>query len=200
MRLYYSETSPYARKVRLVVREKHLCDRVQELVSNPFDDPPELTAANPLGKVPALVLDNGDSLFDSPLLCAYLDSLSPDPRLIPEAGPERWRVLRWEALSDGILDAAYNLVMERRRPQGDSSLDWMQRWIKEIGRSLNQVETQIGGLPSTLSLSQLALGSALGYLDFRLPDLAWRGGREGSAAWYKGFAERPSMLETWPKG
>ncbi len=200
MRLYYSETSPYARKVRLVVREKHLGDRVQELVSNPFDEAPELTAANPLGKVPTLVLDDGDSLFDSPLLCAYLDSLSPEPRLIPEAGPERWQVLRWEALSDGILDAAYYLVMERRRPQGENSLDWMQRWIKEIGRSLNQVETQIGGLPSELSLAQIALASALGYLDFRLPDLAWRGGREGSAAWYQGFAERPSMQETWPKG
>jgi glutathione S-transferase len=200
MRLYYSETSPYARKVRLVVREKHLEERVQELLSNPFDDAPELTAANPLGKVPTLVLENDESLFDSPLLCAYLDCLGPGPRLIPEAGPERWRVLWWEALSDGILDAAYNLVMERRRPEGENSLDWMQRWIKEIGRSLNHVETRIGGLPQRLSLAQLALASALGYLDFRLPDLSWRGGREGSAAWYQGFAERPSMQETWPKG
>ena len=112
----------------------------------------------------------------------------------------RWRVLRWEALSDGILDAAYNLVMERRRPQGENSLDWMQRWIKEIGRSLNQVEAQIGDLPSGLSLAQLALASALGYLDFRLPDLAWRGGREGSAARGAGWAPgvRFSLLNGSP--
>lgn len=200
MRLFYSETSPYARKVRLVVREKGLLAQVEELPCSPFEDPAQLTAANPLGKVPTLLLDDGESLFDSPLLCAYLDQLTPQPRLIPQSGPERWRVLRWEALSDGILDAAYNLVMERRRAEGERSLAWMQRWVKEIGRSLNQVEADWHRLPRELSLAQLALASAYGYLDYRLPDLAWRGGRECSAAWYEEFSQRQSLQDTWPRG
>ena len=110
MRLYYSESSPYARKVRLLVREKHLGERVQELISNPFDEAPELTAANPLGKVPTLVLGDGESLFDSPLLCAYLDSLSPEPRLIPEAGQERWRVLRWRRSARPPLNSSLKIL------------------------------------------------------------------------------------------
>lgn len=199
MRLYYSETSPYARKVRLVVREKGLQDRVEELLCRPFDDPAELIAANPLGKVPALILDQGQCLYDSPVLCAYLDQLTPEPELIPQKGPARWNTLRWEALSDGILDAAYNLVMERRRPEGESSPTWLNRWIGEIGRCLNKVEIDLELLPAQLTLAQLALATALGYLDFRLPDLAWRGGREGLGAWYRDFSQRPAMQDTWPR-
>ncbi|HHS84345.1 MAG TPA: hypothetical protein ENK38_05385, partial [Gammaproteobacteria bacterium] len=96
MKLFYSKTSPYSRKVRLVIHEKGLQQAITSVVCNPFDEVPELEAANPLGKVPTLIMDDGASLYDSPVICAYLDTLTPD-RLIPESGRERWNVLRWEA-------------------------------------------------------------------------------------------------------
>jgi len=196
MKLFYSVTSPYARKTRLVAREKGLQDQIKEIACNPHEKVPGLSEANPLGRVPTLVLDDGSGLFDSPVICQYLDSLSDSPRLIPKSGPRRWEVLRWEALADGVMDAAYDSVMEGRRPLNEQSPDWIGRWQDEIHTALDAIELDLASLPNKLRLSHLALAAALDYLDFRLPNLAWRKGRPTCESWYDEFARRPCMLET----
>ena len=198
MKLFYSRTSPYSRKVRLVIHEKGLQQAIISVACNPFDEAPELDAANPLGKVPTLILDDGFSLYDSPVICAYLDTLTPD-RLIPESGRERWNVLRREALCDGVLDAAYNIVMERRRNAREQSVSWIEQWKSQISRSLNHMEAGIDTLPAQVSLAQLSLGAALGYLDFRLPDLDWRNQCPALATWYGDFSVRDAMQSTRPE-
>ncbi len=196
MKLFYSVTSPYARKTRLMAREKGLQDRIEEIPCNPHEKVPGLSEVNPLGRVPTLVLDDGSGLYDSPVICQYLDSLSATPRLIPETEPQHWDALRWEALADGILDAAYNSVMEGRRPLNEQSQDWIGRWHDEIRTALDAMERDLAILPVSLCLSHLALAAALGYLDFRLPYLAWRDERPAGSRWYDDFSRRPSMRDT----
>ncbi len=197
MKLYFANTSPYARKARMTLFEKGLQDRVETIFANPFEENPALTAANPLGKVPALVTEEGTAIYDSPIICAHLDSLAAEPALIPE-GPARWAVLTREALTDGILDAAFAMVMERRRPAEQQSPSWLERWTTAILRSLDAVESDIAGYEGALTMAQIGLGAALGYLDFRLPDIDWRAGHPKTAAWFEAFARRPAMRATDP--
>jgi len=201
MQLIYSATSPYARKVRMLVIEKGLADRVALLVANPLQDPPELLAANPLVKVPALLIEPGLTLFDSPLICAYLDSLG-EPRLIPEHGPkhgrERWRVLRIEALADGITDAAVSSVMEGRRIESQRSPEWLARWYSAIVRGVAELEKEAPALRQTFDLAAIASAAALAYLDFRLPQIDWRGQAPGLGAWLHAVRGRESFAATVP--
>ncbi len=199
MKLYFANTSPYARKARMVILEKGLETQVETVFRNPFEDNADLKKANPLGKVPALITGNGTALFDSPVICAFLDSLSPEPRLIPE-DETRWRVLTGEALADGILDAAFAIVMERRRPEVQQSSMWLERWETAILRTVSAIEADISGFTGNLSLAQISLGAALGYLDFRLPDIDWRTGDPRVTAWFAEFSNRPSMTATDPAG
>jgi len=198
MKLFYSKTSPYSRKVRMMIHEKGLQQAITSVTCNPFDEVPELGAANPLGKVPTLILDDGSPLYDSPVICAYLDTLTPG-RLIPKSGRERWNVLRWEALCDGALDATYNIVMERRRDTQEQSAGWIVQWKSQVSRSLDHIEASIGMLPNQVTLAHLALGAALGYLDFRLSDLGWRSQCPALAAWYGDFSVRDAMQNTRPE-
>ncbi len=205
MQLIYSPTSPYARKVRMLVIEKGLTDRVEVIVANPLQDPPELLAANPLAKVPALIVEPhvepgggpGFTLFDSPLLCAYLDSLCV-PRLIPEAGPERWQVLRREALADGITDAAVSSVMEGRRIESQRSPEWLARWRSAILRGVIELEKEAEVLGGRFDLGAIASATALAYLDFRLPQIDWRAQAPGLSAWLEGVCSRESFAATVP--
>ena len=202
MKLYYSKTSPYSRKVLLMIHEKGLQQVITSVACNPFEEVRELEAVNPLGKVPSLILDDGSSLYDSPVICAYLDTLTSD-RLIAESGPEtnseRWNILRWEALCDGVLDAIYNIVMERRRDTQEQSSSWIEQWKTQVIRSLDHMEANIDSLPAQISLAQLSLGATLGYLDFRLSDLDWHNQRPALAAWYDDFSERDAMKNTRPE-
>lgn len=142
MKLYVSGTSPYSRKVRLVIYEKDLVGQVEEQLINPFENNNELVKVNPLGKIPVLILDNGETLFDSPVICRYLDSLPSDqPSLIPEDNV--WQVLRWQALADGLTDAIYNLVMERRRPDNEQSTSWISMWTKDVEHALLEMESKL---------------------------------------------------------
>jgi len=197
MQLIYSATSPYARKVRMLVIEKGLTDRVEVVVANPLQDPPELLVANPLAKVPALIVEPGFTLFDSPLLCAYLDSLSA-PRLIPEAGPERWQVLRREALADGITDAAVSSVMEGRRIESQRSPEWLARWRSAILRGVVELEKEAEVLGARFDLGAIASAAALAYLDFRLPQIDWRAQAPGLSAWLEAVRGRDSFASTVP--
>lgn len=205
MQLIYSPTSPYARKVRMLVIEKGLTDRVEVVVANPLQDPPELLAANPLAKVPALIVEPhvepgggpGFTLFDSPLLCAYLDSLCV-PRLIPEAGPERWQVLRREALADGVTDAAVSSVMESRRIESQRSPEWLARWRSAILRGVVELEKEAEVLGARFDLGAIASAAALAYLDFRLPQIDWRAQAKGLSTWLEGVRARDSFVVTVP--
>jgi glutathione S-transferase len=176
MKLLYSVTSPYARKVRIVAAEKKL--ELDVVTSDPWVVNPELEAANPLGKVPALITDDGWSLFDSRVIVEYLDGLSPVHRLIPDNGRDRIAVKRWEALADGLLDAALTARLESMRPdQTESSAKQITRQrekiassLKEMQRGLDQNDYCVG---KTFTLADIAVGCALGYLNLRFPDIDW---------------------------
>ena len=205
MKLYYSNTSPYSRKVRMVMIEKNLHSSIEGVLVNPFADNPELANINPLGKIPALMLEDGEVLFDSPVICRYLDGLADGTQLIPLSGEPQWTVLRWEALADGMTDAAYNLVMERRRPTSEQSSGWMARWSNDIQRALEEMERRVDELAGELTLAQLAAATAVGYLDFRLPELLYEAECPQVAAnpklqsWYERFKTRPAMQATQPR-
>ncbi len=196
MKLYYSPTSPYSRKVRMVAAEKGI--QIENILANPFEENQELIAANPLGAVPTFITDKGIALYDSRVICAWLDNFKPEPKLIPD-NETRWAVLRSEALTDGILDAAFLMVMESRRSEVEQSDYWKQRRISAITRSLEVIENDFTPFEGDLTLAQIGLASALGYLDFRIGEIDWRKGRSKSSTWYENFSERPSMKETMPE-
>lgn len=201
MKLLYSVTSPYARKVRIVAAEKKL--ELEIVPSDPWAVNPELLAANPLGKVPALITDDGWSLFDSRVIVEYLDGLSPVHRLIPDGSRDRILVKRWEALADGLLDAALTARLESMRPdQNESSAKQIARQRDKIAVSLAEMSRGLGDgafcAGNALSLADIAVGCALGYLDFRFPDIEWASAHPNLAKLQKKLASRASFKSTEP--
>lgn len=198
MQLIYAKPSPYSRKARVTVIEKGLSSRVEDVIVSPMEDPAALLDANPLGKVPALRLDDGRCLYDSWVICEYLDTLSPAPRLIPD-GPARFDVLRRAALADGVLDAAVTARMELLRPQDIRWTPWTDRQRRAIERGLAVMAQDVAALGAEVTLSHIEFAVALEYLDFRLPDIAWRAAHPALAAWLAAFSQRPSMQATQPQ-
>lgn len=203
MQLFYSPTSPYARKCRVVARERGLMADLEEVTCNPSEDPAALHASNPLGKVPCLVLDDGMAVFDSPVIAEYLDGLGNTPALIPAAGSARFKVLVAAALAQGMTDAAFNMTMEGRRPEAQRSPETVARWRAAVLRGLDRLTGHLKSLPGALSPDGLTMGhiagaTMLGYLDLRHGALEWRKGRAELAQWFDGFNARPSMRETDP--
>lgn len=198
MKLFYSTTSPYARKARVAIAECGLADRVELVLAAPFELPADLLACNPLSKIPALITDEGEALYDSPVICEYLDTLGNTPRLIPSHGPARWSALRGQALADGILDAGVLVLLEGRRPQSERSPAWVAKQTGVINRGLDAFEREAAGLAEGFSIAHITLGCALGWLDFRFPDPDWRTARPALAAWDAAFQHRPSMAATRP--
>jgi len=182
----------------MVIHEKGLSDQVIEELCNAFQDTAILNKVNPLGKIPTLVLDNGETLFDSPVICQYLDSVTSTGRLIPENGPERWETLRWEALADGMTDAAYNTVMEKKRSENEQSEQWLNLWSGDIQRSLVYIDKNLPRLPEETTLAHLALGAAVGYLEFRLPEMLSSFECKQAESWFNEFKNRECMLATQP--
>lgn len=197
MKLLYAGTSPYARKARMVVLEKGMTDEVEMVFCNPFDMPEQIRAANPLGKVPALI-DRGRAIYDSPVICEYLDRAGGGPELLPSGGDARWEVLCRQALADGMLDAAYNIVMEKRREDSEQSAYWIERWWSGIFSAFDALQQDAAALEGRVDLGTIAVGAAIGYIDFRLPGSDWQQDRADLARWYEGFAARPAMKETDP--
>lgn len=198
MKLFSSPTSPFVRKVRIVIREKGAGHLIAEDVVSALADPADLHAANPLGKVPALALDDGTTLFDSPLICAYLDATLAGPALMPASGDARWRTMRLEALGDGIAEAAVSLTFEKNRPEAERSANWIGRWRRAITRALDLLEKEAAGLQGTPTIGTIAIESALGYLDFRHGDMGWREGRPALDAFFKKASGRAAFQETAP--
>ncbi|MBS0395030.1 MAG: glutathione S-transferase N-terminal domain-containing protein [Proteobacteria bacterium] len=198
MQLFHSPTSPYVRKVRVVALEKGLGERVTLVNAVPWPEPTAVAAVNPLGKVPALVTDDGLVLYDSPVICEYLDSLSPARPLLPPSGTARWRVLRLQALADGILDAAVAVVLERRRPQAERSAAAEQRALAAIRRSVAALPDELRPGASPFDLGQIAAAVALGYLEFRLGGESIGTDAPSVRDWWQDVRERPSLVATRP--
>ena len=199
MKLRYSPTSPYVRKVVVTAAERGLEDQIERIPTNAQDLKSDLSTVNPLGKVPALILNDGTALYDSPVICEYLDSQAEGAPLLPPAGPARWTALRQQALADGIMDAAILRMLETvRRPEPLRWDGWVEVQKGKVLRALDTLERDAGDLKGPLTLGQIAVGCALGYLDFRFAADNWRVGRPGLAAWYEGFAQRPSMQASTP--
>lgn len=200
MKLIASLTSPYARKVRIVLAEKKIeCDLIEE---SPWSAESSVQRYNPLGKVPVLVLDDGSTLFDSRVIVQYLDTVSPVSRLIPEAGRQRIAVKRWEAIADGICDAASAIVIERRRPAKQQSGEWIDRQSGKVELALKELASDLGERTwcngEAYSLADIATGCALGYLDLRHPDIDWRSAYPNLVRLGEKLARRPSFAETLP--
>ena len=173
-------------------------DQIEIVETNPWSPDTDLGQDNPLGKVPALITEDGMVLFDSPVICEYLDSLGAAATLFPPAGTGRWSALRAQALGDGILDAAVLRLLESRRPEAQQSADWAARQKRAIERSLDALEADRATLDGPVTIGQIDVGAALGYLDFRFAADDWRATRPGLTAWYEAFAARPSMQEIVP--
>ncbi len=201
MKLIGSLPSPFTRKARIVAAEKKV-EYVWEpqnvwAPENPVPD------YNPLGKVPVLVLDDGTALYDSRVICEFLDSVSPIGKLIPADNRERIEVRRWEALADGALDGGALARLEGQRPAAERSTAWIDRQMDKVARSLDAMDIQIGTRPwchgNAFTLADIAVGACVGWFDFRFPQLEWRKDRPNLARLAVKLAERPSFVETAPR-
>ncbi len=195
MKLYITAPSPFARKCRIVAREKGLS--IEEVFVDPYANAPELLAANPVVQVPTLIAPDGLPVNDSPVICEYLDGLGSDPRLLPAEGPERLRVRRIEVLADGLLEMGVKLVLEKRRPESERSPSWMTRWTENMHRCLDALEAA-GLSADDFHIGVLNTGVALTWIDFRHPDFDWATGRPELVALQAALEARPSFMETRP--
>lgn len=198
MKLFYSPNSPYARKCRVVILEKGLQDKIEMVSLLPSDNPPELVAVNPLGTVPALLLDNGKALCESPVICEYLDSLSAQNPLFPSENNARFEALALAALADGIMDAAVACVMEGRRPEEKRYTAWVERKEKAIMRTIAELAKYNFNENLTSNIGTINSAVALAYVDFRLPQLAWRSSYPALANWLENISKKQSFLATAP--
>ena len=195
MKLYITVPSPYARKCRIVAREKGL--EVEEIVADPYANAPELLASNPLVQVPALIAADGLPLTDSPVICEYLDELGGGPRLLPADGPERLRVRRLETLANGALEMGVKLVLEKRRPEHERSPSWIERWTTNMGRALDALEAAAPDA-DRLDMGVITAGVAVTWIGFRHPDFDWKTGRPGLVALQAALEARTSFRQTRP--
>jgi glutathione S-transferase len=200
MKLIFSPTSPYARKVRIALAEKKI--ECEHIVAAPFEPGSTVADFNPLGKVPVLVLDDGTSVYDSRVIVEYLDTVSPVSRLIPEPSRQRIAVKRWEALADGICDAAVSIVLERKRAPEQRSGESIERQQRKITAGVAALARELGDHPwcngDGYTLADIATGCALGYLDFRHPDIAWSAQYPNLARHAEKLGRRASFAETAP--
>jgi glutathione S-transferase len=193
MKLRYSTTSPFVRKVRVVAIETGLIDKIELVKTNPVEA--DLAQHNPLNKVPAMVLDDGSPLYDSRVICEYLDAQTGG-KFFPPVGPARWTALRRQALADGMSEAAVLRMTENRRPENLRSADWDKKQKLKVTQSLGALEAD--HLGPQLDIGTLTVAIALDYLDFRFKAEDWRVGRPKLAAWHKVFSERASLKKTLP--
>jgi glutathione S-transferase len=203
MRLLGSLTSPYVRKVRIVLAEKKLDYKFE--LEDVWSTDSKIAQANPLGKVPCLIMEGGEAVFDSRVIVEYVDTLSPVGRLIPEKGRERAEVRTWEALGDGLLDAAILVRLEQTwngRTELQRSPAWTERQMGKVRAAVRAMSQGLGERPwaagNHMTLADIAVGCALGYLDFRFPQLAWRGDYPNLAKLHDKLTQRTSFVDTAP--
>jgi glutathione S-transferase len=197
MKLYYAPTSPYVRKVMACAIARGLEGRIQLHNSNPHASPPDLVADNPTSKVPCLVTDEGLALYDSPVICEVLDSLGDAPPLFPASGAARWRALKFQAMGDGILDAAVPCRGELQRPKEAARDAAIARHKAAISRTVDALEADPPH--RVVDIGSIAAACALGYLDFRYVSDPWRPAHPKLTAWFEAFSANPCIARTVPK-
>ena len=202
MRLFHTPTSPFVRKVMVVAHEAGLAAQIETVFLRPTPTQADaaLSRVNPLSKIPALILDDGEVIFDSPVICEYLDGLHAGPRLFPGEGMARWRALRTQALCDGILEAAISVFYERSlRPSELHWEPWLSGQVSKAMQGLDALDQAVGEFGDAVDIGQVSAGVTVGWLAFRglLGDVLV--GRPRLAAWYEVFARRPSMVATAPR-
>jgi glutathione S-transferase len=200
MKLYYSPTSPYVRKVTVLALETGLDARIERLATptTPIDQNPEVAAANPVAKVPTLVTDDGLHLFDSRVICEYLDTLHAGKKFFP-ADASRWAVLRQQALGDGLLDAALLVRYEGfLRPDDKRWSDWADGQMKKVRGALAEIEKLSSGFGDRVDIGTVSIACALGYMDFRYADMGWRKDYPQAAAFADRMFARPSFKSSVP--
>ncbi len=202
MKLIASLASPFARKVRIVMAEKKVDFHLQ--LDNVWGEGSTISQFNPLGKVPCLIMEDGGAMFDSRVIVEYLDTLTPVGKLIPQGGRERAEVKCWEALADGLLDAAVLMRLENtQRSAGERSPAWVERQAGKVRSAIRAMSTGLGEHPyctgNYFTLADVAVGCALHWLDFRFPEIGWRGDHTRLARLADKLAERPSFRDTMPQ-
>lgn len=200
MKLVGSYTSPFVRKVRIVLAEKKI--EYEFVVESPWTEDSKVPGYNPLGKIPVLLLDDNTPLFDSRVIVEYIDNVTPNNKLFPAPNRERTEVKRWEALADGLLDAAVSALLEGKRPKKEQSTDWTKRQLAKVDRSLEFMAEELGEqafcMGTHISMADIAVGTALGYLCFRFPDIAWQQRHANLAKLYDKLMQRPSFADSVP--
>ncbi|KAF0167069.1 MAG: glutathione S-transferase [Rhodocyclaceae bacterium] len=201
MKLIASLTSPYVRKIRIVLAEKKI--DYDLVLDSPWVEGNQVAKFNPLGKVPVLILDDESTLYDSRVIAEYLDTVAPNNRLIPASGRERISVKRWEALADGALDASVAAFLESLRSVGERSPSSIERQRAKITQALKAMSEELGEQPwchgNSLSLADIAVGCTLGYVSFRLPDIRWSEQYANLAQLYEKLMQRSSFADTVPQ-
>ncbi len=200
MRLWQNPASPFARKVRIVVRETGLESRIEEIATmvSPVAPNAELAVQNPLVKIPALLTDDGTVLYDSDVICEYLDSLHAGAKLFP-ADKTRWTALRLQSLCDGVLEAAVLCRYEMAvRPEQFRWTGWVDGQFIKIRNALDAMEHEQPSWNGVFTIGQITAACVLGYLDFRFPDEAWRKSRPRLASWFEQISKRPSIVGSVP--
>jgi glutathione S-transferase len=198
MKLYLSPSSPFVRKTRAAMLELGLEDKIEEVICIPWDANSHEAMQNPTGKVPALITDDGVILFDSPVICEYLDSLSDQATLFPPIGPARWDALRRQALSDALLDAMIARRIEGNRPGDANSEYWVDRHWSAVQRCLDEMEQTVPATDKPIDIGDIAIAVALAQLLFRFGDQDWRPGRPNLTSWFEEIVQRPSLAKTHP--
>ncbi|MGE5506853.1 MAG: glutathione S-transferase N-terminal domain-containing protein [Actinomycetota bacterium] len=199
MKLRYSTTSPFARKCVITAMECGLDGRMEIVPTSPWAADTDLPRDNPLCKIPCLVLEGGESLYDSAVICEYLDSQHDGAKLFPPAGGARWAALRLQALADGIMDAAVAKRIETSmRPEDKRWSNWVDRQEAAVKRGLDALDQDCGSWGDTFQIGQITVVCALDYIAFR-NIVDWRSGRPALAAWYDKVAARPSVARSVPK-
>jgi glutathione S-transferase len=196
VKLYHSPASPYVRKVRICAITRGIDGRIELVPCNPNTSPAALLADNPLSKVPTLVTEDGLALFDSPVICEYLDSLGDALPMFPEHGAARWRALKLQAMGDGILDACVPRRMEMQRPQDEGRASVVARMRAAVERTLDALEADPPH--RAVDIGSISVACALGYLDFRFPQQPWRGTRPKLTAWFETFSQHQAVAATAP--
>lgn len=199
MKLFGSPTSPFVRKVTVLLHEVGLQDQVEVVHTNPFDADPELVAANPASQVPTLITPAFEpelSLFDSRVICEFLDGKHEQTCFFPPSGAARFKALRTQSLADTVMGATVSLRLEHLRPEAQRSPEHIARWLRTVRNSLTVLAQELPELPAEPTIAHIAQGCALAYLDLRLSAEPWRNNHEGLARWYGVWANRPSMRAT----
>src|SRR5262245_24107143 len=196
MKLAYSPASPYVRKVNACAIARGIDGQIERWKVATTD--PALLEFNPLSKVPTLILDDGTRLFDSPVICEYLDSVGSAPKLFPAAGPARWKAICQQALGDGILDATQPRRRELTLPQDEGRKGYIAVQQGKVACSLAELEKGAGSLGDLTTIGEITIGCALGYLDFRYANEPWRPGHPKLEAWYAKVVKLPPLAQTMP--